>query len=107
MTAARLIPPGSLFVADDNDQKPDESSLSKRLGDLTFYLVGVGTIALVATSIRVWAGMDVIQTQIQTLVKSDANQDIRIEQVRTEMNNMRVQLGVMRETIRILGGGKH
>jgi hypothetical protein len=106
MTAARLIPPGPLFVADDNDQKPDESPLSKRLGDLTFYLVGVGTIALIATSIRVWAGMDVIQTQIQALVKSDSNQDQRIEQIRNELNNMRVQQGVMRETIRLNHGGR-
>jgi len=59
-------------------------------------MVAAGMIAIVGTAIRVWAGMDVIQTQIQALVKSDNQQNERIEQVRTEVNNLRVQVGVLR-----------
>jgi hypothetical protein len=39
--------------------------------------------------------MDVIQTQITGLVSSDARQDQRIEQLRTEINGMRVQIGIL------------
>jgi len=59
-------------------------------------MVAAGMIAIVGTAIRVWAGMDVIQTQIQALVKSDNQQNERIELVRTELNNLRVQVGVLR-----------
>ena len=61
-------------------------------GNVMDLAVGV----IVGTAIRVWAGMDVIQTQIQALVKSDNQQNERIEQVRTEVNNLRVQVGVLR-----------
>jgi uncharacterized membrane protein len=67
-----------------------------RLGDLSTQLIGVGAIALIGTCIRVWAGMDVIQSQINTLVKSDSQQDDKIELVRTEVNNLRVQVGIIR-----------
>lgn len=68
----------------------------QRLGDLTTQLVAAGVIALIATCIRVWAGMDVIQTQISNLTKSDSRQDQLIEQVRSELNTVRVQVGVLR-----------
>lgn len=74
----------------------DDDSLSKRFSDVAVYLIGAGTVALVATCIRVWAGMDVIQTQINSLVKSDGQQDQRIEVVRGEINNLRVQVGILR-----------
>jgi hypothetical protein len=45
---------------------------------------------------RVWAGMGVIETQITNLIKSDTRQDELIEQVRTELNTVRVQVGVLR-----------
>jgi len=67
-----------------------------RLGDLSTQLIGVGAVALIGTCIRVWAGMDVIQSQINTLVKSDSQQDDKIELVRTEVNNLRVQVGIIR-----------
>ena len=78
---------------------PDDDTrgnLPQRLGDLTTQLVAAGVIALIATCIRVWAGMDVIQTQISNLTKSDNRQDQLIEQVRTELNTVRVQVGVLR-----------
>ena len=83
-------------MADDENPTTEGGELSKRFGEVAVYLIGAGTVALIATSIRVWAGMDVIQTQISNLVKSDSSQDQRIEQVRTEINNMRVQVGVIR-----------
>ncbi len=90
---ARMIPATACAVADDN--KPTDGGLNRRFGDVATNLIGVGTIALVATAIRVWAGMDVIQTQITNLVSSDTRQDQRIEQLRTEQNNMRVQIGIL------------
>ena len=70
--------------------------LPRRFSDLTFQLIAVGVAAVVATSIRVWAGMGVIETQITNLIKSDTRQDELIEQVRTELNTVRVQVGVLR-----------
>ena len=67
-----------------------------RLGDLSVELIAVGTIALIGTCIRVWAGMDVIQSQINNLVKNDNQQDTRIETVRSEVNNLRIHVGVLR-----------
>lgn len=90
-----------LTVADPGD---NDESLSKRLGDVAFYLIGVGTVALIATCIRVWAGMDVIQTQINGLVKSDNQQDQEIRVVQDQINTMRVQIGIMRVQ---LGTGPH
>lgn len=84
----------------------DDESLSKRFSDVAVYLIGAGTVALVATCIRVWAGMDVIQTQINSLVKSDNQQDERIELVRSEVNDMRVQIGVLRATVNGRLGGR-
>ena len=81
-------------MTDDNGN--GDSQLSKRFADYTFHLVCVGTIALIATSIRVWSGMTVIEARITQLVQSDTQQDSRIEQVRTELNSMRVQLGILR-----------
>lgn len=78
---------------------PDDDTggdLPKRIGDLTTQLVAAGVIALIATCIRVWAGMDVIQNQISTLTKSDTRQDALIEQVRTELNTVRVKVDVLR-----------
>jgi hypothetical protein len=94
-TAARLRPAA---VGDVANQDGDESPIEKRVGDLTFYLVGVGTVALIATCIRVWAGMDVIQTQINGLSKSDTQQNVTIEALRSEVNNLRVQVGILRAT---------
>ena len=90
-----------LTVTDPGDK---DESLSKRLGDVAFYLIGVGTVALIATCIRVWAGMDVIQTQINGLVKSDNQQDQEIRVVQDQINTMRVQIGIMRVQ---LGTGPH
>jgi hypothetical protein len=87
---------GPLRMGDDNGTGGGDSQLSKRLGDYTFHLVCVGTVALIATSIRVWAGMSVIETRISQLVESDNQQDSRIEQVRSEVNNLRVQMGIIR-----------
>lgn len=95
MTAARLAPAARLHVAGDGSSG-GQDGLAKRFGDVSTQLIALGTVALVGTSIRVWAGMDVIQTQITALVKSDANQDQRIEQIRTEINTLRVQVGVLR-----------
>jgi hypothetical protein len=94
MTAARLRPAARPDVAGDGGDKSD-GPLSRRFGDLATNLIGIGTVALIATSIRVWAGMDVIQTQITNLVSSDSRQDQRIEQLRTEINSMRVQIGIL------------
>ena len=88
----RLPVEGPFHVPDDDTG----GNLPKRIGDLTTQLVAAGVIALIATCIRVWAGMDVIQTQISTLTKSDSRQDNLIEQVRTELNTVRVQVGVLR-----------
>ena len=77
----------------DNQQSTE---LPRRFSDLTFQLIAVGVAAVVATSIRVWAGMGVIETQITNLIKSDTRQDELIEQVRTELNTVRVQVGVLR-----------
>jgi hypothetical protein len=94
MTTTRLVPAARLDVAEDRENQSD-GPLSRRFGDLATNLIGIGTVALIATSIRVWAGMDVIQTQITGLVSSDARQDQRIEQLRTEINGMRVQIGIL------------
>lgn len=75
---------------------PESKSVGRQLEDAIPAMVAAGMIAIVGTAIRVWAGMDVIQTQIQALVKSDNQQNERIEQVRTEVNNLRVQVGVLR-----------
>lgn len=79
-----------------SDPENDNNSWGGRLGDLSTQLIGVGAVALIGTCIRVWAGMDVIQSQINTLVKSDNQQDEKIELVRTEVNNLRVQVGIIR-----------
>jgi len=84
----------------DDDRQNGGGGLSARFGDVSVQLIAVGTIALIGTCIRVLAGMDVIQTQIAGLVKSDTRQDTLIEQVRTEMNTMRVQIGILREITR-------
>ena len=78
------------------DPDDDKNSWGTRLGDLSTQLIGIGAVALIGTCIRVWAGMDVIQSQINTLVKSDSQQDDKIELVRTEVNNLRVQVGILR-----------
>ena len=88
----------SLTMASDDDR--DTGGISGKLGDLTVQLVAAGTLALVATCIRVWSGVDVIQSQIATLTRSDSQQDERIEQIRSEINTMRVQIGVLREVER-------
>lgn len=79
-----------------SDPENDNNSWGGRLSSLSVQLIGVGVIALIGTCIRVWAGMDVIQAQINSLVKSDNQQDEKIELVRTEVNNLRVQVGIIR-----------
>lgn len=87
-------------MGDDNSNggtgNGGDSQLAKRFNDLSFYLISVGTVALIATSIRVWAGMDVIQTQIGALVKSDSAQDRRIDQNANDISTLRVQVGILR-----------
>lgn len=102
-TSFRLLQaPAWLMQRRDNDDAP--GGLTARFGDLSVQLIGIGTVALIGTCIRVWAGMDVIQTQINSLVKSDNQQDERIEVVRTEINNLRVQVGILRSQ-RNMGDG--
>lgn len=102
-TACSMATAAPWRMANDNDEG---TGLAKRFGDLTFYLVSIGTVALIGTSIRVWAGMDVIQTQIGALVKSDASQDQRIERLVSDINTLRVQVGVIRATQSINGIGR-
>ena len=90
----------------DNDDRGEDGALSKRFTDLTFGLISIGTVALIATSIRVWAGMSVIENRISALVQSDNQQDSQIEQVRTEVNNLRVQVGILRATTGASGLGR-
>jgi hypothetical protein len=90
-------------VADRDD---DKSGWGNRLSDLSTQLIGIGAVALIGTCIRVWAGMDVIQSQINTLVKSDSQQDDKIELVRTELNNLRVQVGILRAQSGVQGIGR-
>lgn len=87
--------PASRFVADRDDDSGD-NRLSANFSNLSVQLIGVGTVALIGTCIRVWAGMDVIQTQINSLVKSDNKQDVQISQVQEQINTMRVQIGILR-----------
>ncbi|MFZ9349872.1 MAG: hypothetical protein ACO242_04165 [Candidatus Fonsibacter ubiquis] len=91
-TAGKLKANALFRVADQDPQGP----LSKISTEVISYAIGTGVIALIATCIRVWAGMDVIQTQITALAKSDSRQDQTIEQVRAEINTLRVQVGVLR-----------
>lgn len=84
----------------------EDTGWNGRLNNLSVQLIGVGTVALIGTCIRVWAGMDVIQTQINSLVKSDNQQDQKIETVRSEINDMRVQVGVLRATVNNRIGGR-
>jgi hypothetical protein len=88
------------------DRDNDKSGWSNRLSDLSTQLIGIGAVALIGTCIRVWAGMDVIQSQINTLVKSDSQQDDKIELVRTELNNLRVQVGILRAQSGVQGIGR-
>jgi hypothetical protein len=90
---ADKMPADEPYGVTDDDKG---SGLPQRLGDLTTQLIAAGVIALIATCIRVWAGMDVIQNQISTLTKSDNRQDQLIEVVRTELNNVRVKVDVLR-----------
>lgn len=105
--ASRRLAPAAPCRVGDNDEQGQDSGLSKRFGDITFYLICAGTVALIGTSIRVWAGMTVIETRIGQLVQSDNQQNAeiknnrlaaeqKIEQVRSEVNNLRVQLGIVR-----------
>lgn len=99
---AAMVSPSTLWLkhpAVMRDPDDDKNSWGARLGDLSAQLIGIGAVALIGTCIRVWAGMDVIQSQINTLVKSDSQQDDKIELVRTEVNNLRVQVGILRAQI--------
>lgn len=89
-----------------SEQDNENTGWGFRFGNISEQLVAVGTIALIGTCIRVWAGMDVIQTQINTLVKSDNQQDERIENVRSEVNNLRVQVGILRAQLGSSGLGR-
>ena len=82
----------ALFRVADQDPRGPLSQIST---EVISYAIGTGVIALIATCIRVWAGMDVIQTQITALAKSDTRQDQTIEQVRTEINTLRVKVGIL------------
>lgn len=85
-----LVPSTRLATADacamPNDDN-EESPLQKRFGDLTFYLIGVGTIAVVTTCIRVWIGIDVMQTQINVLSKSYNQQEVDHRQLSEKVNS--------------------
>jgi uncharacterized membrane protein len=85
----------ALFRVADQDPKGPLSQIST---EVISYAIGTGVIALIATCIRVWAGMDVIQTQITALAKSDSRQDQTLEQVRTEINALHVKVGILTAT---------
>ena len=82
----------ALFRVADQDPKGPLFQIST---EVISYAIGTGVIALIATCIRVWAGMDVIQTQITALAKSDSRQDQTIEQVRSEINTLRIKVGIL------------
>lgn len=103
--ARRRLQLADAWHLDRQDDDNDSSSWNGRINNLSVQLIGVGTVALVGTCIRVWAGMDVIQAQINNLAKSDNQQDARIEQLRAEVNTMRVQIGVVR-AIMVPNGGR-
>ena len=69
-------------------------------------LLAAAAFGLIAASIRVWTGVEVIQRDIASLVKSDQTQDQQIESLRNELNDVRVRLAVMRSLVDMGGGGK-
>lgn len=62
-------------------------------------LIAAASLGLIAASIRVWTGVEVIQRDIASLVRSDQSQDQRIERLSTELNDVRVRLAVLRSLI--------
>lgn len=69
-------------------------------------LLAAAAFGLIGASIRVWTGVEVIQRDIAALVKSDQTQDQQIESLRTELNDVRVRLAVLRSLQDLKGGGK-
>ena len=74
-------------------------SWSKQLGEAMPVIVASGVLVVTGTALRVWAGMDVIQTQIANIVKSDNSQDARIEQIRADQNEIKVEIGILNSVV--------
>lgn len=77
---------------------PDEADSAgwlKQLGEATPVIIATGALVVSGAALKVWAGMDVIQTQITNIVKSDNTQDVRIEKLRDDQNTLKVEVGIL------------
>lgn len=53
-------------------------------------------LVMIGTCLNMWSTQQLIQQSINTLVKSDAGQDRKIEELSKELFSVKVELGVMR-----------
>jgi hypothetical protein len=59
-------------------------------------IVASAAVALIATSIRLWAGVELIQKDVATLTKSDAAQAEEITAMKGSINELHIKFGVLK-----------
>lgn len=66
-------------------------------------LVSAAALAVVGASISTWVSVRIIQGEVANLVQSDRSQDVRIEKLNSDVNDIRVRIGVIRTLLDLKG----
>lgn len=66
-------------------------------------LLAAASLAVVGASISTWVSVRIIQGEVANLAQSDRAQDIRIEKLSSDINDIRVRIGVIRTLLDLRG----
>ena len=66
-------------------------------------IVAVSAVVVVGACINIWLNTAIIQKDVANLVKSDASQNQDISQIKSDLNDLRVKMGVMKAVIDFRG----
>jgi hypothetical protein len=81
------------------DDKFEEEGKGGFLKNSLSQLVAAAAFAVIAASIRLWAGVELIQKDVSTLAKSDAVQSEQISTIKSNINDLQVKFGVLKVVV--------
>jgi hypothetical protein len=88
------------MAPNDDDQ---EGPVDGVLRDALSFVLGTTCLVMVGTCLSMWSTQRLIEQSIANIVKSDAEQAIKIERLQDNLNTLRIEQGILRGRVTDMG----